>query len=432
MSQIPDLQNSLFAKDISDLIDHIHHIQEHYSEEYQPHWKGFKADYKAFSDPYADILNKQNISEEERFILVASLLPNCDFNILYKLNTSAGVKLSGGFIEHSGLIPNGETICFLMGEERRREITSALSIYGNLMNAGLIAHHVITPEAPFMSKLILPSEELQAVTLFNRTYHPSYSTNFPAEQLTTTLEWEDMVLTYQTKQQLRAVENWLSYENQLAELSSVSRKMKKGYRALFHGPSGTGKTATAALLGKQFGRDVYRVDLSMMVSKYIGETEKNLKKIFDVAEHRDWILFFDEADSIFGKRTKASSSNDRYANQEVSYLLQRIENYEGVILLATNFRANMDDAFKRRFQAMVSFPSPKQPERLELWRKILDTEVPISDEVDFRELSNVDNMTGAMITNVLQFCVLEMFRLEESMITLKMISDGIMFEKSKI
>ena len=139
---------------------------------------------------------------------------------------------------------------------------------------------------------------------------------------------------------------------------------------LFHGPPGTGKTLTAGLLGKIAQKDVYRIDLSMVISKYIGETEKNLARLFDKAERKDWILFFDEADSLFGKRGQVKDAHDKYANQEVSYLLQRVEAYNGLVILASNFKNNIDEAFLRRFQSIIYFPLPAK-EELELglgWR----------------------------------------------------------------
>ena len=130
----------------------------------------------------------------------------------------------------------------------------------------------------------------------------------------------------------------------------------KNKRILFIGAPGTGKKTFASLIGQQSGKEVYRVDLSIVVSKYIGETEKNLKKIFDEAENKNWILFFDEADALFGKRTNVRDAHDKYANQEVAYLLQRIENYDGLVILATNMKNNIDDAFTRRFHAIIHFP----------------------------------------------------------------------------
>jgi len=130
----------------------------------------------------------------------------------------------------------------------------------------------------------------------------------------------------------------------------------KNNRILFIGAPGTGKKTLASLIGQQSGKEVYRIDLSMIMSKYIGETEKNLSKVFDAAEHKDWILFFDEADALFEKKTNVRDAHDKYANQEVAYLLQRIEDYNGLVILATNMKNNIDDAFTRRFQTIISFP----------------------------------------------------------------------------
>ena len=150
-------------------------------------------------------------------------------------------------------------------------------------------------------------------------------------------------------------EVWVKYGERIRKEWGLESRIKPGYRALFYGPSGSGKTFTATLLGKEVGKDVFCVDLSMVVSKFIGETEKNLSHVFEVAENKDWILFFDEADALFGKRTNVKDSHDRYANQEVAYLLQRVENYRGLVILSTNFKSNIDEAFARRFQVMVPF-----------------------------------------------------------------------------
>ncbi|MFL5729144.1 MAG: ATP-binding protein, partial [Cytophagaceae bacterium] len=173
------------------------------------------------------------------------------------------------------------------------------------------------------------------------------------------------------------------------------------------GPSGTGKTLTATLLGQAFGMPVYVVDLSTIISKYIGETEKNLEKIFTMAENKGWVLFFDEAEALFGKRTATSSSNDRYANQEVSYLLQRIENYNGIVILASNKLFDIDEAFTRRFQTFVEFPAPNEEERLKLWENtFLKTGFTIAEDINFKELAMSKEVTGGMLINVLRYCAI--------------------------
>ncbi len=159
---------------------------------------------------------------------------------------------------------------------------------------------------------------------------------------------------------------------------------------------------TAALLGKSHGMDVYRVDLSTVVSKYIGETEKNLAKLFDMAENKNWILFFDEADALFSKRMATQSSNDMFANQQVAFLLQRIEDYNGVVILATNYKDNIDDAFLRRFQSIIMFPKPSVDIRHALWKSIL---IPfnLSEEIYDRIASEYE-ITGGSIINILRYC----------------------------
>src|SRR4029079_1743987 len=150
----------------------------------------------------------------------------------------------------------------------------------------------------------------------------------------------------------------------------------RGVSAIMAGPPGTGKTMVAQLLAQELGYDLYPIDLSQVVNKYIGETEKNLAKIFDEAETSHAVLFFDEADSLFAKRTEVRSSNDRYANLEVNYLLQRMETYDGVTLLATNLEQGIDDAFKRRVRFSIMFEVPGFEERRRLWRSMFPAETP--------------------------------------------------------
>jgi SpoVK/Ycf46/Vps4 family AAA+-type ATPase len=183
----------------------------------------------------------------------------------------------------------------------------------------------------------------------------------------------------------------------------LEKVIKPGYRSLFYGPSGTGKTLTACLIGNAVGADVYRIDLSKMVSKYIGETEKNLANIFDQAENKNWILFFDEADALFGKRSKTTHAHDRYANQEISYLLQRVEDFPGVVFLATNLKANIDAAFARRFQSQVYFPMPDPQQRLRLWKNTFNKRCRITSDTDLHEIAEKYELSGGAIINVVRY-----------------------------
>ena len=171
----------------------------------------------------------------------------------------------------------------------------------------------------------------------------------------------------------------------------------RGLTALFYGPPGTGKTMVAQLLARELGYDLYRIDLSQVVNKYIGETEKNLARIFDEAETSHAVLFFDEADSLFAKRTEVKSSNDRYANLEVNYLLQRMETYDGVTLLATNIEHGIDEAFKRRVRFTVQFELPEEAERHRLWRSMFPPVVPLAADIDWDLLAKRFEMAGGYI-----------------------------------
>ena len=190
-----------------------------------------------------------------------------------------------------------------------------------------------------------------------------------------------------TRRQIEEIETWLQHGETLMDDWGMAAKLRPGYRSLFYGPPGTGKTMTACLLGKSTGRDVYRVDLSLVVSKYIGETEKNLARVFDQAQHKGWILFFDEADALFGKRTETKDAHDRYANQEVSFLLQRIETFDGIAILASNQRENLDDAFTRRFESIIYFPMPRPEERLRLWQQGFSPKAKLDENLDLERIA---------------------------------------------
>src|SRR5262249_22799761 len=176
--------------------------------------------------------------------------------------------------------------------------------------------------------------------------------------------------------------------------------MGKGLNTLFAGPSGTGKMMAAEIVAADLGLELYKVDLSTLVSKYIGETEKNLDRIFAAAQEANAILFFDEADAIFGKRSEVKDAHDRYANIEVGYLLQKMEEYDGVVILATNLRKNIDDAFTGRMHMTIEFPSPEEPDRLRIWQKVFPPEAPLTDDVDMGFLAKQFKVTGGNIRNI--------------------------------
>ena len=313
-------------------------------------------------------------------------------------------------MNHRGLLPTGETAQFILARddlEKRLYVQRILGSGHWLARQRILWLEPVPVGEPLMSgRLILDPEIVELLTI-GTVAKPHFCMDFPAEYLETGMEWGDLVLHPNTLRHIREIENWITYNNTLLQDWGLHKKLKSGYRALFYGPSGTGKTLTATLLGKYTGKDVFRIDLSRVVSKYIGETEKNLSKLFDKAEHKNWILFFDEADALFGKRTDIRDAHDKYANQEVAYLLQRIESYNGLVILATNQRGNIDDAFARRFQAIIHFPIPRPEERYQIWCKAFPSQLEIAADIDWRQVAARYELTGAGIINVTHYCAIE-------------------------
>jgi MoxR-like ATPase len=212
----------------------------------------------------------------------------------------------------------------------------------------------------------------------------------------------DIVLPPDPLAQLREICDQVRYRHRVLGAWGFNDKLTlgRGTTALFSGPSGTGKTMAAAILAKELGLDLYKIDLSNVVNKYIGETEKNLERVFTAAETSNAILFFDEADALFGKRAEVKDAHDRYANIETGYLLQRMEEYEGVAILATNLRRNMDDAFVRRLSFAIHFPFPEAEERLRIWQQVWPATAPLAEGLDLPFLAKTFHFTGGNIKNV--------------------------------
>ncbi|MCI0396435.1 MAG: ATP-binding protein [Chloroflexi bacterium] len=215
--------------------------------------------------------------------------------------------------------------------------------------------------------------------------------------------WRDIVLPADTVAQLREMVNTVRQRPTVYGQWGFGQKLAlgKGLNALFAGESGTGKTMAADIMAGELGQDLYKIDLSMLVSKYIGETEKNLNRVFTEAATSNAILFFDEADAIFGKRSEVKDSHDRYANIEISYLLQRMEAYDGVVILATNMRANLDEAFTRRLHFIVEFPFPEAADREIIWQVNFPSQTPLAADVNFKLLAERFRLAGGNIRNII-------------------------------
>ena len=245
-----------------------------------------------------------------------------------------------------------------------------------------------------------PPLTVESVALAVRR-HLEHALSQVAEPFRTTLTWEDAVLTDEVTETLREILAQARNREKVYDDWGFRQKMSygRGLACLFSGAPGTGKTMMAGILARELGQEIYRVDLSRVVSKWVGETEKNLAKVFDEAESAQVILLFDEADSLFSARTEVKGSNDRFANMEINYLLQRMEAYDGMTILTTNFEKSIDEAFKRRLKFRVNFPVPELEQRVKLWRSMIPAQANVADDIKFEVLGKKFSLSGGNIKN---------------------------------
>ncbi|WP_339705289.1 ATP-binding protein [uncultured Kriegella sp.] len=389
----------------------------------------------------AKFISEMKLTNDEILLVLLSLVPHVCPNALSGVVADFLPK-GGDFPEfggtkgknHRGILPTGETALYLLAGndmEKRLEYSNLMTGKSELFKNGILYLETVPKGEPLMSGKLQMEEEYVAKLSTGIVIKPHLSPNFPASPIETGLDWDDLILNQRTLDEIKELEIWLKYNDVLLNDWNMKDKIKPGFRVMFHGPPGTGKTLTASLLGKHTGKDVYRIDLSVVVSKYIGETEKNLSSLFDKATNKNWILFFDEADAIFGKRTSVRDAHDKYANQEVSYLLQRIEAHPGLVILASNFKNNIDTAFTRRFQSIIEFELPSYKERLRLWENNFPAKVPLQQSMSLEDLAKKYALTGANIINVVQYACLKTVASKKKEIQESYVLEGIKKELLK-
>lgn len=391
---------------------------------------------------FAQFVKENRLTDEERIFLVLALLPHVQpqlLDVFFNANKSTGrgyTEIGGvkGTL-HGGFLPTIETALFLIAGkdlQKRFEAESLFEPDHLFWTKGVLtSNQELNAGEPFHAQVLSLADEYVDLFTNGSIKKPKFSTLFPARLLQTKMKWEDLILDEQNKKQIQEIKIWLEHGNTLMDQWNMSARLKPGYKALFHGPPGTGKTLTAALLGKQFHLDVYRIDLSMVVSKYIGETEKNLEKVFSKAEHKNWILFFDEADALFGKRTNISDAHDKYANQEISYLLQRLEDFPGLVILASNMRNNVDEAFTRRLQSIIYFKKPQPIERFHIWKNSFSSVCQQPSDGELNQIAHQYEISGGSIMNVVQYASLLALSKNQKIICLEDIKEGIKREYQK-
>jgi hypothetical protein len=395
------------------------------------------------NDPslYAGTIKSYNFDFLERFVLILTLIPHIRPQLLDTF-FEKNAKYDRGFTEfggikgtnHSGFIPTGETAAFILAGNDfnvRFRISKMFEADHAFARNSILKLEPVDDHEPILSGVLTLSNDYMELFTTGIASKPNFSSKFPAKLINTELDWNDLVLEDDVLKDINQILAWIKYKDELLITYGLKKKIKPGFRSLFYGPPGTGKTFTACLMGKTSGKDVYKIDLSMVVSKYVGETEKNLGRVFDMAETKDWILFFDEADALFGKRTSTQSSQERYSNQEVAYLLQRTEDYPGVVILASNLKGNIDEAFSRRFHSIIYFAMPKPKERRRIWENTFEGVFRHEKKVEFEKIAERFEIAGGGIVNVLKHCAIKAIERPDHLILEADILEGIKKELMK-
>ncbi|MEZ4453498.1 MAG: ATP-binding protein [Nannocystaceae bacterium] len=387
--------------------------------------------------PYGGFVLHHGLAVAERAALILALAPILRPQILDVFHVRNSLydrpfTEFGGRRGDGGFVPTGETLAFVLGGADLSERLAVRELFAAehpFRTRAILAPPPAGLGDPLRTPLVL-AEDVVARVLSGRPRRPSFGAEFPARAITTRQPWDDLVLPPATRRQLDEILAWIDHGDTLLGEWGMGDRLRPGLRCLFYGPPGTGKSMTACLLGARSGREVYKIDLSLVVSKYIGETEKNLARVFDQAEHQGWILFFDEADALFGKRSETRDAHDRYANQETAFLLQRLETFDGVSILASNLRDNIDAAFARRFESVIYFPLPRPQERRLLWERGFPAGIELDASLDLDAISQTP-LAGGSIMNVIRYAALEALRRGERRIAAADVHAGIRRELLK-
>lgn len=370
--------------------------------------------------PYSDFIQQGGYSFHERaaiaFLSAIMLQPAVNTCLVQAMKDPERRSFIGGYIHEQSLrfSPSYRTLLFFLLGGKTEAYTSLFRQLGprsRLFAEGiaLVKDQLMDTALPLIDRRIEIDE--QHLFYFSGGDAPRLdgSDGFPAELGKTGLSFNDIVLVEETKRQLEDLVKYVRNRKKLLHLAGNDGRIKTNYVTVFTGEPGTGKTVTAKTIGKQFGFPVYVINLSRVISKYIGETEKNLEKVFLRLSGKDCILFFDEADALFGKRIEVKEARDRYANQEVTFLLQKIEEFNAIAILATNIKdisTAFDKAFQRRIRRVIKFEFPSMFEREILWQSFLPKGFIMNKQLTER-LSRDYQLTGASINNIVSDSIIE-------------------------
>ncbi len=385
---------------------------------------------------YAALIRDLGLGSDERLVLALAVAPQVAPELL-DLLLMRNQKLDRHFSEfggiagqsHAGFLPTVDTALFLLAGgdlARRLALRPLVSASGRLMERGVLALNRPHPDEPPTAAALQLTDEFVGRLL---TGDAATDADQPGlRRIETLLDWSDLVLDSGAMAELETVAHWIRHQTRLLSDWSLGDRVKPGYRCLFHGPPGTGKTLAACLLGKATGLEVVQVDLALIVSKYIGETEKALAAVFERAARNNWILFFDNSDALLGKRT-GDAGGAVGADVQIAGLLARMTDYPGVAILSTDLAANLSSSALGRFEASIHFPMPDFAQRTQLWRKLFPPAVLVAD-LHFEALAANYELSGGAMTNVLRHACLLAAR-HDMPVTNELVEEAVQRELSK-
>jgi hypothetical protein len=343
--------------------------------------------------PYADFVHKHTLNAGERLVLILGLCTYLRPELLYPMVINDELRRLSQMdpgMQKLALSPTHETALFLAAHGNltaRIQLAQVFEPGHVFYRLSVLDTSSAEPGAPVFSAAYSTATSWRDLFLYGTYRAPRFSPHFPAHLLETPLNWDDLIVTDFTRDKINEAQQSIQAADTLRQAWKLNGIIPQGYRLLLHGDSGQGKTLTATLFGKMLGREVYRIDVSAVASKWVGETMQRLDALFRTAEHKDWILFFDEGDALLQQRSDAGNDSGRYGNMDAAFLLQRIEGFNGIIIVATNLMQNIDRGFIRRFQSTILFKSLDSELQARVWERFWP-----HNQVQFPTLPNAGHL----------------------------------------
>lgn len=384
-------------------------------------------------------LTGQNLTWNENIILLLALMPHLnpqalDLFFVRNANLDRPYTEFGGWhgISHNGFLPTGETAAFLLtigNPDNRLQVMQLFSRAHWFYRLNILRLKGQGKDEPFLSGKLCVSEEFLAKVLENGTSGTDYNADIPCKRITTPSDWEDLVVPDEVLEELKNVSGWLRHDEEIRLCWNLEKYVQPGYRSLFYGLPGTGKTFAAALLGKQSGREVYRINLSVLTSGNTGKTIRNLDEIFELARYKNWILFFDGAERLCCNPENSSSGNRRINEEILTGLLGYIEDFPGLVIMAASLRDDPDQCFLRNFHSVLHFPMPDRNARIKLWRQMIPGEWLQENKEDLLQTAAEAEWSPGSMVNVIRQCAVRLFTSHQNRLTADILNAVLAKEK---